>query len=639
MTDAIIDQTPNPDAPADSDLVAIYPGAPSTDDPDPRELGGGFLAWLKGLFSPKAADRWANYSNDFGQWAEVRADSLGLVSFFTGAPAAATLVVWDDYDAGKDLSGVTRIRVSKTLVGSDNYFADANAAFAGPEDEDRLVLHGDSPLRLSPYVTFTLTADAVSGGGGGVPEYWDLTGTTAQTGGNFIPGGEGFLRLTDAAPGGLVIPSNRIGLNGTFGARIVRLFEALPLAWLKRLRKIVQGNNETETLSVRRVNLTPAAPGEIYLGNLNNGVGQLLFWPPAQTKDGTVFLVSDLKEFKVGDFLSYGGLQWEIDAQPWIKFGNAGVLTSNVLLAGGYVYDANDVPALNATADFVLDGRDIHLGLVIVAILKRAAVNIGGKGGAAGKIWAYMSSNSNATWRRLLDVLKADADTAAKKADYRAALNTGRLDKDIAGSGALALTAAELGYNLIRLTGAKTGNRILSIPADRPVGHIIFRDDSTGAHDTRAKIATQADNAAIYLRPGDNALISHGGSLRRLTHAPSPPTAGTHRTAAHTFVAGDIGKWNSFLADNSSFDLTLNGDIGAIGDWFVLALRSQGNPTVNVKRANGTLKVYSALGVRTLNDASTQQLIGSGGNRQVIWTCLKTSDTGWSVYEGIWAQS
>ena len=248
MTDAIIDQTPNPDAPADSDLVAIYPGAPSTGDPDPRELGGGFLAWLKGLFSPKAADRWANYSNDFGQWAEVRADSLGLVAFFTGAPAAATLVVWDDYDAGKDLSGVTRIRVSKTLVGSDNYFADANAAFAGPEDEDRLVLHGDSPFRLSPSIAFTLTADAVSGGGGGVPEYWDLTGTTAQTGGNFIPGGEGFLRITDAAPGGLVIPSNRIGLNGTFGARIVRLFEALPLAWLKRLRKIVQGNNETETL-------------------------------------------------------------------------------------------------------------------------------------------------------------------------------------------------------------------------------------------------------------------------------------------------------------------------------------------------------------------------------------------------------
>ena len=187
-----------------------------------------------------------------------------------------------------------------------------------------------------------------------------------------------------------------------------------------------------------------------------------------------------------------------------------------MLLAGGYVYDANDVPALNATADFVLDGRDIHLGLVIVAILKRAAANIGGKGGAAGKVWAYLSSNSNATWRRLLDVLKADADTAAKKADYRAALNTGRLDKDIAGSGALALTAAELGYNLIRLTGLKTGDRILSIPANNPAGILAFRNESTGAgHSTKIKVATQNDAAAIDLPTGDSIVIAHGGSLAR----------------------------------------------------------------------------------------------------------------------------
>ena len=347
-------------------------------------------------FEAKATDRWANYSEDFQYWGQARSASLGQIAFFTGAPAAATLVVWDSYSTGKDLTGVTRIRVNKTLVGTDNYFANADAAYPGPQSGDVLYLHGDSPYRASPYAIFTLSADAASGGGSGIPEYWDLTGTMQQGGGNFIPGGEGFLRLTDEAPGGVIVPGNRVGLDLQFGSRIVRLFESMTGVWLKRLRKIIQGNNETETLRVTRVGNTPSNPGEIYILHPQNG--QALLYPPAATKAGTPFSVADLREFKAGDFLTWGSVEWEIGDTPWNTF-SGNVLQANVVLADGYTYDAADVPALNAAADLVLEGRDIHLGLVIPAILKRVGINIGGKGGTEGDYWNRSTGDENAGWK------------------------------------------------------------------------------------------------------------------------------------------------------------------------------------------------------------------------------------------------
>ena len=132
---------------------------------------------------------------------------------------------------------------------------------------------------------------------------------------------------------------------------------------------------------------------------------------------------------------------------------------------------------------------------------------LSGKGrGGEGDLWTAAGDDTGASW----------TSTAAKRAKAKAALNTGRLDKDIAGSGAIALTAEELGYDLIRLTGAKTGHRTLSVPDDKPVGMLVFRNDSTGArHNVKLKAAAQSDAAAITLPAGDSIVIAHGGSVAR----------------------------------------------------------------------------------------------------------------------------
>lgn len=232
-------------------------------------------------------------------------------------------------------------------------------------------------------------------------------------------------------------------------------------------------------------------------------------------------------------------------------------------------------------------------------------------------------------------------NTAAAKATIRAAIAGEKLTKDVAGAADITLTDLEGTYRSMRFTGALTGNIVVTLPA-LSAGLLALDNGTTGSYTLKVKAEGQDDSAAVTLPAGVSSarhtgtvltLLSEGGGGATLK---SLPTTGTHRTAAHTFVAGDVDKWNSFLANNSSFDLTLNGDIGSVDDRFIIALRSQGNPTVNAKRANGTLKVYSSLGIATLTDASTQQLIGSGGNRQVIWTAIKTGATEWSIYEGVW---
>ena len=439
-------------------------------------------------------------------------------------------------------------------------------------------------------------------------------------------------RFSETVPPDVAVDSSLIKSLGSLWDRMLVVLEATG-SILKRARQIIQGTNEKQTLSVTRVNATPTGPGEIWLGNVQNGTGQALLWPPAATKDGTAFEIEDLREFKAGDFLSYGGLEWEIGDTPWTTF-QGSVLQANVVLAEGYVYDANDVPALNAVADFVLEGRDIHLGLVVAAILKRAANNLGGKGGAAGKVWGYLSSATNATWRRLLDVLRADADTAAKKADYAAALATGRLQKSVAGITELTLGASEAAYDSIEFTGLKTSDVVVTLPA-APSGMRLVRNLSTGDYALKAKAAGQSDAAAVVLIDGDNQVLHHGGSLAVVGRV-AAPTAGTHRTASHVLAAGDIGQWNSFLAQGTGIEISLSGDIGTVGDRIVMACRSAGNYDIDLKWAAGTLKLFSARGIHTLNAAGTAELIGSGGNQRAIFVAVKSGADEWTVREGIW---
>ena len=397
-------------------------------------------------------------------------------------------------------------------------------------------VHSASPPDKANYPIFVPSGVATKVGAGNGAYFWIPVTITIHGSLASIPGEEGAAssangnvwRLSAEEPSTLEIdlPYQAIGnppwalrtlalLPAAAWQNVVAGLESLTGSWLKRLRLLVQGNNESQTLRIKRVAVNPTAAGEISLANLNNGIGQLILWPPATTKDGTPFDVDDLKEYKSSDFLSYGSLEWVIGDTPWIKFGigNTQLLTASVFLADGYTYNAADLPALDAYADFVLEGRDIHLGLVIPAILKRSSPNIGGNGGAAGRLWAYLTSATDATWRRLLDVLKADADNAAKKADYQAALATGRLSKDIAGNSDVTLAAAEAAYDSIEFIGAKTGEIVVTLPA-APSGPRMLVDSSTGAHALKVKASGQADAAALVLDSGPNLILHEGGALK-----------------------------------------------------------------------------------------------------------------------------
>ena len=190
-------------------------------------------------------------------------------------------------------------------------------------------------------------------------------------------------------------------LTGTFKklsvTAFVTLLEGLSSTLLGRLRRLVQGNNESISFTVTRVTGNPTQAGEVGLDNLMNGVGQILLWPPATDGDNVPLSVTDLREYQSGDFLDLGSLQWEFGATPWNTFSGS-ILQASVDLADDYTYQASDLPAVNATATMTLDGRDIHLGRVVRQILKKAVSNIAGKGGTQGQFWKRGTSNTNAGW-------------------------------------------------------------------------------------------------------------------------------------------------------------------------------------------------------------------------------------------------
>ena len=180
-------------------------------------------------------------------------------------------------------------------------------------------------------------------------------------------------------------------------AGFVSLLEGLSATLLGRLRRLVQGNNESISMTVTRVTGTPSAAGQVGLDGLVNGVGQVLLWPAVTDTDSGPVRVADLREYQSEDFLDLGDLQWEFGATPWGTFAGS-VLQASVILADDYTYQASDLPALNATATLTMEGRDIHLGRVLRQILKKAMPNIGGKGGIPGQFWKRGTSNTNAGW-------------------------------------------------------------------------------------------------------------------------------------------------------------------------------------------------------------------------------------------------
>lgn len=120
------------------------------------------------------------------------------------------------------------------------------------------------------------------------------------------------------------------------------------------------------------------------------------------------------------------------------------------------------------------------------------------------------------------------------------------------------------------------------------------------------------------------------------TNPAAPPTEGNHYTATQVLAATDVNKWVSVKATSAAVDISLAGSLGVVGDRIILALRTQGNYLVNIRWADGTLKIFSAEGIETLTAAGTVDLIPSGGNRAIIYTAEKTGSSEWTIREGIW---
>ncbi|WP_020201863.1 tail fiber domain-containing protein [Cupriavidus sp. WS] len=87
----------------------------------------------------------------------------------------------------------------------------------------------------------------------------------------------------------------------------------------------------------------------------------------------------------------------------------------------------------------------------------------------------------------------------------------GRLSKDIGGgAGLVSLTAEEVLYGVIELTGEITGNREVAVPAE-PVQSWIVRNSTVGAY--TVKFRTQGGEGVVIERGGDAVLRTDGSDV------------------------------------------------------------------------------------------------------------------------------
>ena len=188
-------------------IVANTPGSLAT-----------ILAKVRGLFTPKSTDVWAAVAGDHEGWD----DADGLVGFYSGSPSAATLVNPGSQTQGSDVSGVVRLRIQKRLFPTADFIGgNPDHAWPAPAVGDEIVIHADDPYIAEKSAAFSVTA--VASGGAGDAAWWDLTGTMAQTGGDFYSGGSNFVRLTDETPGAVTVPANQVSVTDSFLARLRRL--------------------------------------------------------------------------------------------------------------------------------------------------------------------------------------------------------------------------------------------------------------------------------------------------------------------------------------------------------------------------------------------------------------------------------
>ena len=137
---------------------------------------------------------------------------------------------------------------------------------------------------------------------------------------------------------------------------------------------------------------------------------------------------------------------------------NATVATigTSVTFTANYIVLSGTKPTGSDTRKVRIVGEDVHRGELARQSFKQETPSVAGKGGAAGRVWGWVSSVTDAGWRRLLDVLKADASTSAAKAGVQGGAGRtgtheiggriGRAQSDGNGVG-LWLAASERGFD------------------------------------------------------------------------------------------------------------------------------------------------------------------------------------------------
>lgn len=422
MADSIIDQTPTPGAPATGAMLAFWPPAPSTEDSDTHV----FEAALKAVLAGREKDFYGDFqaTTAFLDANTVeRAGAWCIATNSAGAPSAADSANLSEIGDG-DYTLILAQRMRSNSDGNVVEYADAFAVADFPVGRV-IYTRPQDPFNPNDYLKMTVTAAAVLVGQGNaaylympvtIDEVGDVTDDSDWYG--FSEQVPPDIAVDQAVIVGLVALLARLKATGApweaavAAGLLAFLGSADPLT-ADAIRKAIQGINETVTLAPL-FTMKASAAADYQVSDYGTPGGGINIVIP--TTD-----VDDIAHF-----------DRVIHTTTWIDLGTYRVTPvgniSKSTFSGRvtYVFDraviSGAAPANDSTFYITLEGADVHRGELVRQAFRDWAQNLGGGGGSAGKAWGWNTSATDAMWRRLLDILKADADTDAKKAEYRAAL-------------------------------------------------------------------------------------------------------------------------------------------------------------------------------------------------------------------------
>ena len=231
--------------------------------------------------------------------------------------------------------------------------------------------------------------------------------------------------------------------------------------------------------------------------------------------------------------------------------------------------DADYVTVLKvfrAIARKVKDASATVKGIVELATTAEMTAGTGNKVPDAAKVKAYVDGaipSDSAIGDKAFSNAPTDL-TASEKEDVLAAVLGSKLTKSVAGNSNVTLTAKESTYRSIRLTGALTGNIVVTVNAIG-AGTLVVDNGTTGAYTVKLKATGQADSTAVTLAAGVQ-VVRHSGTVVSVAAAltdsaigekafSNPPndlsTSETVTLAARTFVpaqaltAGATPAWDA----------------------------------------------------------------------------------------------